>query len=41
MCYLIGEVFHMSNNFCGTPLYSLQQAHVFHLFWAPELDVTL
>jgi len=32
------EVFHPSNHFCGRPLDSLQQAHVFPMLRAPELD---
>ncbi|KAJ7425645.1 hypothetical protein WISP_22618 [Willisornis vidua] len=37
----IGEVFHSSYHFCGSPLDPLQQIHVFSLLRNPELDAAL
>ncbi|KAK4815543.1 hypothetical protein QYF61_003235 [Mycteria americana] len=39
--FLIGEVFHPSDHFCGPPLDLLQQVHVFPVLRAPELDAVL
>ncbi|KAK4823178.1 hypothetical protein QYF61_027082 [Mycteria americana] len=36
-----GEVFHLSDHFCGPPLDLLQQVHVFPVLRAPELDAVL
>ncbi|KAK4822001.1 hypothetical protein QYF61_006615, partial [Mycteria americana] len=39
--FFIGEVFHPSDHFCGSPLDLLQQVHVFPVLRAPELDAVL
>ena len=39
--FLIGEVLHLSDHFCGLSLDLLQQLHVFSLLRAPELDTVL
>ena len=39
--FLIGEVFHPSDHFCGPPLDPLQQVHVFPVLRTPELDAAL
>ncbi|KAK4831083.1 hypothetical protein QYF61_015281 [Mycteria americana] len=39
--FLIGDVFHPSDHFCGPPLDPLQQVHVFPVLRAPELDAVL
>ncbi|KAK4810749.1 hypothetical protein QYF61_007723 [Mycteria americana] len=39
--FLIGEVFHPSDHFCGPPLDPLQQVHVFPVLRTPELDAVL
>ena len=39
--FLIGEVLHLSDHFCGPPLDPLQQVHVFPVLRGPELDVVL
>ncbi|KAK4829013.1 hypothetical protein QYF61_001769 [Mycteria americana] len=36
-----GEVFHPSDHFCGPPLDTLQQVHVFPVLRTPELDAVL
>ena len=39
--FLIGEVFHPSDHFCGPPLDPLQQVRVFPVLRTPELDAGL
>ncbi|KAK4816953.1 hypothetical protein QYF61_025776, partial [Mycteria americana] len=39
--FLIGEVLHPPDHFCGPPLDLLQQVHVFPVLRAPELDAVL
>ncbi|KAK4829379.1 hypothetical protein QYF61_003719, partial [Mycteria americana] len=39
--FLTGEVLQPSDNFCGPPLDSLQQVHVFPVQGTPELDAVL
>ena len=39
--FILGEVFHPSDYFCGPPLDLLQQVHVFLVLRAPELDARL